>query len=180
MKPLKSKTVYDGRIIKVSLDTVLAPDSSEIQLEMVRHAGAAAVVPLLSDPTAREPSVLLIKQFRYATSGTIWEIPAGVLEPGENPIDCARRELTEETGATAEDIVHLTTIYTTPGFTDEQIHLFVATGISVGETNHEHDEFIEVEARPLSRVLEMIQAGEIVDGKTIVALLYMAGFWLNM
>lgn len=180
MKPLKSKTVYDGRIIKVSLDTVLAPDSSEIQLEMVRHAGAAAVVPLLSDPTAREPSVLLIKQFRYATSGTIWEIPAGVLEPGENPIDCARRELTEETGATAEDIVHLTTIYTTPGFTDEQIHLFVATGISVGETNHEHDEFIEVEAKPLSRVLEMIQAGEIVDGKTIVALLYMAGFWLNM
>ncbi len=180
MKPLKSKTVYDGRIIKVSLDTVLAPDSSEIQLEMVRHVGAAAVVPLLSDPTAREPSVLLIKQFRYATSGTIWEIPAGVLEPGEKPIDCARRELTEETGATAEDIVHLTTIYTTPGFTDEQIHLFVATGISVGETNHEHDEFIEVEARPLSRVLEMIQAGEIVDGKTIVALLYMAGFWLNM
>jgi ADP-ribose pyrophosphatase len=122
---------------------------------------------------------LLIHQYRYATGGTIWEIPAGVLEPGEEPEACARRELTEETGATAEHFQHLTTVYTTPGFTDEVIHLFLATGITPGEPNHAEDEFIEVEARPLTKVMEMIRDGEIIDAKSIVALLYVAGFTLN-
>ncbi len=180
LTPIRSRRAYDGRIIKVDLDTVRGPDGSEFELEMVRHQGAAAVVPFLSERTASDPSILLIKQFRHAAGGTIWEIPAGVLEPGEPPADCARRELLEEAGVNAEEIHHLTTIYTTPGFTDEQIHLFVATGITAGETNHEPDEFIEVETRPLSRVLEMVRGGEIVDGKTVVALLYLAGFWLNM
>jgi ADP-ribose pyrophosphatase len=147
---------------------------------MVRHPGAAAVVPLLSDPQSSDPSVLLIKQYRYATGGSIWEIPAGVLEHDEDPAACAERELLEEVGATAEHLHHLTTIFTTPGFTDERIHLFLATGISVGEPNHEPDEFIEVEARPFSRILEMVRDGEIVDGKSIVALLLVAGFWLNL
>ena len=80
---IRTERVYDGRIVRVDVDTVRAPDGSEMRLEMVRHRGAAAIVPLLSDPSAEDPSVLLIKQYRYATGGTIWEIPAGVLEPGE-------------------------------------------------------------------------------------------------
>ncbi|UCD22985.1 MAG: NUDIX hydrolase, partial [Gemmatimonadota bacterium] len=145
---ISSERVYDGRIVKVDLDVVAAPDGSTMKLEIVRHPGAAAIVPLLSDPGVPDPSILMIRQYRYATDGYIWEIPAGVLEPGEDPVNCAHRELQEEVGATAEKMEHLTTIYTTPGFTDEQIHLFLASGISVGETRHETDEFIEVEARP--------------------------------
>jgi ADP-ribose pyrophosphatase len=177
---ISTDRVYDGRIVRVDLDVVEAPDGSEIRLEIVRHPGAAAIVPLLSAIDAADPSILLIRQYRYATNGYIWEIPAGVLEPGETPAECASRELLEEVGATAEEIQHLTTIYTTPGFTDEQIHLFLATGISVGDTQHEGDEFIEVEARPLSHILRMIRDGEIVDSKSISALLFTAGFSLRL
>ena len=176
---LSSDRVYDGKIVKVDLDVVAAPDGSEMKLEIVRHPGAAAIVPLLSDPDAADPSILLIRQYRYATNGYIWEIPAGVLEPGEDPVHCAHRELLEEVGATAQKMEHLTTIYTTPGFTDEQIHLFLASGISVGETQHEIDEFIEVEALPVSKILEMIKDGEIVDSKSISALLFTAGMRLG-
>lgn len=175
-----SRRAYTGRLINVDLDTVRAPDGSTLTLEMVRHPGAAAVVPLLSDPGGADPQVLLIRQYRYAAGGPIWEVPAGVLEPGESPDDCARRELEEETGARAERIEYLTTIYTTPGFTDERIHLFLATGITAGEPRPMLDEFLVVEARPLSRVLEMIRGREIVDSKSIVALLFLAGFRLGM
>lgn len=176
----RSERVFDGRLVKVDLDTIEAPDGSELKLEMVRHPGAAAVVPLLSEPDAPDPSVLLIKQYRYAAGGTIWEIPAGVLEPDESPTECARRELLEEVGATAREITHLTTIFTTPGFTDEKIHLFLATGLQVMKTNHEPDEFIEVAPRPISRALEMIRDGEIVDAKSIAGLLFVAGFRLGL
>ncbi|MEJ2236681.1 MAG: NUDIX hydrolase [Gemmatimonadales bacterium] len=176
---ISSKRVYDGRIVKVDLDSVSGPDGSELSLEMVRHPGAAAVVPLLSDIDSEDPVILLIRQFRYAAGGIIWEIPAGVLEAGEAPIDCARRELQEEVGAIATELTHLTTIYTTPGFTDEQIHLYLATGITVGDTRHEGDEFIEVETRPMSQALEMIRDAKIVDAKSIVALLFTAGFALR-
>lgn len=175
-----SSRVYDGRIVKLDLDTVEAPDGSVLELEMIRHPGAAAIVPLLSDPQAADPVVLLIKQYRYAAGGTIWEIPAGVLEPDELPEECARRELREEVGATAQELTHLTSIYTTPGFTNEQIHLFLATGLRVDETQHEPDEFIEVESLPVSRALEMIRDGEIVDAKSIAGLLYVAGFRLGL
>ena len=175
-----SHRAYDGRLIKVDLDTLEAPDGTSFDLELIRHPGAAAIVPVLSDPASDDPSILLIRQFRYAASGTIWEIPAGVLEPGEDPADCARRELAEETGATAGRIEHLTTVYTTPGFTDERIHLFAAFDIQAGEPNHEQDEFIEVKTVPLSRVLDMIKSGEIVDAKSIVAILYVAGYTMGM
>ncbi len=175
-----SRRGYDGRLLSVDVETLEAPDGRRFDLELIRHPGAAAVVPLLSGANSEDPAVLLLRQFRYAAGGTLWEIPAGVLEPGEAPLACARRELSEETGATADTIEHLTTFFTTPGFTDEQIHLFVATGIRVGEPDHEHDEFIEVRAVPLSVALSMIRDGEIVDGKSIVALLYLAGFRLGL
>jgi len=173
---VRSRRAYDGRLIKVDADTVMGPNGTEFDLEVIRHPGAAAIVPLLSDLDAEDPSILLLEQYRYAAGGTIWEVPAGVLEPGEDPADCAKRELLEETGAQATKIEHLTTVFTTPGFTDEVIHLFLATGLTVGEPDHEHDEFIQVKARPLSETLRMIKSGEIVDAKSIVAILFVAGF----
>jgi len=177
---LATRRAYDGHVIHVDVDTIRAPNGVQLELEIIRHAGAAAVVPMLSPPSADDPSLLLIRQYRYAAGGMLWEIPAGVLEQGESPADCARRELAEETGASAETLEHLTTIYTTPGFTDEVIHVFLASGITSGEPRHGVDEFMEVEARPLSQVLAMIRGGEIRDGKSIVGLLYVAGFRLGL
>lgn len=177
---LSTRRVYDGRLIKVDLDRLRAPNGEEIDLEIIRHPGAAAIVPLLSDPGSDDPTVLLIRQYRYAAASTIWEVPAGVLEPGEDPAACARRELLEETGATAATIEHLVTVFTTPGFTDERIHVFLATGLTVREPSHERDEFIEVKGLPLSAALAKIRDGEIVDAKSVVALMYLAGFRLGM
>lgn len=176
---IDTRRAYSGRIISVDIDRVRFPDGSEGELEMVRHPGASAVVPFLSDPAGEDPQVLLIRQYRYAAEQFMYEVPAGRLDPGEAPLDCARRELREETGCEASVIEPLTTIYTTPGFTDERIHLFMATGLTQGEAAREADEFMEVEAVPISRCLAMVQQGAISDGKTIVALLYAAGFRLG-
>jgi len=176
---LATRQVYAGRLLNVDVDTVRAPDNSTVELEIVRHPGAAAVVPVLSEPASEDPVILMLRQYRYAAGGTMWEIPAGVLRPGEAPLACAHRELAEETGARAKSIEHLTTIHTTPGFTDERIHLFWATDITAGEPRREADEFTEIQPQPLSTLLEMIGAGDITDAKSIVALLYVAGFRLN-
>ncbi|HEX6626483.1 MAG TPA: NUDIX hydrolase [Gemmatimonadaceae bacterium] len=176
---LKSTRVYTGRIVSLNVDVVRYPDGSVGELEMIRHPGASAIVPFLSDPSSDDPQILLIRQYRYAAGGYLYEVPAGRLDPGEDPKACAARELKEETGCAAERIDYLTTIYTTPGFTDEKIHLFMATGLAAGETKHEADEFLELQPMLLSKALEMIQAGEIQDGKTIVALLFAAGFRLS-
>ncbi len=170
--------VYHGRIISVDLDEVRFPDGSTGTLEMIRHPGASAVVPLLGDP-GDDPEVLLIRQYRYAADQFLYEIPAGRLDPGETPADCARRELQEETGFTAERVEHVFTMYTTPGFTDEKIHLFVATGLVAGQAHREADEFMELVPTRLSRALSMVEQGEIQDAKTALALLYAAGFRLN-
>lgn len=174
-----TREAYNGRLLHVHVDTVRNPAGHTIELEMVRHPGAAAVVPFASDPQGPDPQLLLLRQYRHAAGGTIWEIPAGVLAHGEAPEDCARRELREETGATAGDIRFLTSVYTTPGFTDERIHLFAAWDLSMAEQELEQDELIEVARRPLSLALAMIEAGDIVDAKTIVALLYVSGFVLG-
>ncbi|MDQ8159719.1 MAG: NUDIX hydrolase [Gemmatimonadota bacterium] len=169
---------YTGRVISIDLDTVRFPDGSTGELEMVRHPGASAVVPLLGD-LDDDPEVLLIRQYRYAAEGYLYEIPAGRLDPGEAPLACAHRELAEETGYTAARVEHLFTMFTTPGFTDEKIHLFVATGLVAGEAKREADEFMELAPTKLSRALSMIEQGEIQDAKTALALLYTAGFRLN-
>ncbi len=161
---LATRRLYAGRVLRLDVDTVRFPDGSTGELEMIRHPGAAAIVPCASDPHGGDPAVLMLRQFRYAAGGALWEIPAGTLAPGESPEACAR----------------LTSIYTTPGFTDEVIHLFMASGLVAGATAHERDEFIEVVSRPLSEVLTGIRDGEIRDAKTCVAILYMAGFTLRM
>lgn len=172
---LATRRAYTGRILNVDVETIRAPDGSTLDLEIIRHAGASAVVAL-TGPDQDDPGVLLLQQYRYAAAGTLWEIPAGVLEPGETPVECARRELLEEAGARAETFEHLTTIYTTPGFTDEQIHLFLATGVTVGEPQPAPDEFIEVKEVRLSRALDMIRSREMQDAKSIVAILYAARY----
>ena len=176
---LDSRRVYTGRVVRLDVDTVRFPDGSTGQLELIRHPGAAAIVPCASDPPGADPTILLIRQFRYATGGQLWEIPAGTLDPGEDPEACARRELMEETGVTAARLQRLTSIWTTPGFTNEVIHLYLATGLTTGEPSRERDEFIEVVPQPLSRVLALIREGEIRDAKTVVAILYMAAFVLK-
>lgn len=176
MTKLDSRRVYAGRVIAVDLDTVRFPDGSTGELEMVRHPGASAIVPFLSDPTGEDPHILLVKQYRYAADGFIYEVPAGKLDDGEDPAVCAARELREETGCTAASMEHLTTIYTTPGFTDERIHIYLAHGLTRGEVAHEQDEFMTVESMPISRALELIRDGEIDDAKTVIAILYAAGF----
>lgn len=173
---LSTRRVYQGRTIHVDVDTVRFPDGKTGELEMVRHPGAAAIVPFLSDPTGDDPQILLLRQYRYAADGFVYEIPAGKLDEGEDPAVCASRELLEETGCTAERLERLTTIYTTPGFTDERIHLFMATGLTTGDTAHEEHEFISIERFTLSQALEMIERGEIMDGKTVCGLLFAAGF----
>lgn len=168
--------VYTGRIISVDLDDVRFPDGSVGKLEMIRHPGASAVVPLLGDLNDEDPEVLLIRQYRYAAEKFLYEVPAGRLDPGETPAECARRELQEETGYTAANVESLFTMFTTPGFTDEKIHLFLATGLTAGEANREADEFMELVPTRLSRALSMIEQGEIQDAKTALSLLYAAGF----
>jgi ADP-ribose pyrophosphatase len=173
---VSSRRAYAGKIISLDVDTVRFPDGSLGELEMIRHPGASAVVPFLSDPAGEDPQILLIHQYRYAAEGYLYEIPAGRLNPGERPADCAERELKEETGCSAQHIEHLVTMYTTPGFTDEKIHVFMATGLVAGETKHEADEFLELHPMLLSRALQLVEAGEIRDGKTALALLFAAGF----
>ena len=173
---IESRRVYTGKVISLDVDRVRFPDGSVGELEMIRHPGASAVVPFLSDPLGEDPQVLMIRQYRYAAERYLLEIPAGRLNAGEDPRDCALRELKEETGCSAEQMDHLFTMYTTPGFTDERIHLFMATGLVAGETNHEADEFLDLEPMLLSRALELVEAGEIKDAKTVVGLLFAAGF----
>lgn len=170
------RRAYSGKVIHLDVDLVEFPNGSTGELEIFRHPGASAVVPFLSDPRGDDPQVLLIKQYRYAAGGYLYEIPAGRLDPGEQPADCASRELREETGCTAKSMEHLHSMYTTPGFTDEVIHIFMATGLIRGEAATEADEFLTVETVSLAHALEMIRKGEIKDGKTTVGLLFAAGF----
>ncbi|HEX6535773.1 MAG TPA: NUDIX hydrolase [Gemmatimonadaceae bacterium] len=174
-----STRVYSGRVLELDIDTVRFPDGTVGELEMIRHSGASAVLPFLTDPDGEDPQILLIRQYRYAADGFVYEIPAGRLDPGEEPEACARRELREETGCTAERVEHLYTFYTTPGFTDERIHAFMASGITHGDAAPEADEFVEVVPLALARALEMIRDGTIVDAKTALTILYAAGFRLG-
>lgn len=173
---IESRRVYTGKIIAVDQDTVRFPDGSTGELDIIRHPGASAVVPFLTAPEGDDPQLLLIKQYRYAAGQYLYEIPAGRLEPGEDPKHCAVRELREEAGCEAASLEFLVTIYTTPGFTDERIHIFMATGLERGATAHEADEFMSIETVTLSQALQLIKDGQIPDAKSALGILYAAGY----
>lgn len=174
---IDSRVVHAGRIVNLSIDTVRFPDGSTGDIEMIRHSGAAAVLPVLGDPSGPDPQLLLIRQYRYASGGYMLEVPAGRPDqPGEDWELCARRELEEETGLVAGSLTYMTTIFTTPGFTDEQIRLYMATDCTTGTGRLDVDEFIEPVTIRMSDALARIRDGEIADGKTICAILFAAGF----
>ena len=169
---LSTRHVYDGRVVSLDVDTVRQPNGRVTAMELVRHPGASAVLALLSRPDDVDPTILLIRQFRHAANGYVYEIPAGRLMDGEDPAACAQRELREETGYAAGRVSPLLSFLTTPGFTDEQIHAYLAWDLHRGDPSPDPDEVIEVETRPLSEALRMIELGQIRDGKTIATLLY--------
>lgn len=157
------------RFLRLERERVRLPNGRDIELDIVRHPGAAAIVPFVG-----EGEVLLIRQYRYAAGGTILEVPAGKLDPGESPERCAARELEEEAGRRAGRLEKLGWIYTTPGFTDEVIHLFAAFDLETIPTRHQPDEVIELVPMSLDDALQRIWAGEIPDAKSALALLHAA------
>ena len=159
------RRVYEGKILNIELDQVTLPNGHQTELEMIHHPGAAAVVPLLEDGR-----VVLIYQYRYAAGGYIYEIPAGKLDPGEDPVDCAKRELKEETGYTAGRYRKLVSFLTTPGFCDEIIHVYLAESLIPGDQKLEAGEVLEIKKFPFKKSLEMIEQGLIKDGKSIIGL----------
>lgn len=176
---LATRLLHSGRVVTVNEDEVRYPDGTTGHLTVVRHPGASAIVPFLSNPLGANPTVLLIRQYRHAAGGFLLEVPAGRLDAGESPEACAARELAEETGCTAGVWRRLTTIHTTPGFSDERIHLFAAWDLTAGAHQREADEFIEPTPMALAEALKRIETGEISDAKTALALLFAAGFIRN-
>lgn len=174
---ISSRRIHEGRVVTLNVDEVRYPDGRTGEQEIIRHSGASVVVPFLSDPHGDDPQLLLIRQYRYAADGYLYELPAGRLNPGEDPAACAARELREETGCVAEHVEKLFVTLTTPGFTDERLHVFAAYGMTRQETELDSDEYVEAFPVSLTRALEMIRVGEILDLKTISGILYVAGFY---
>ncbi len=165
--PYTRRTVFKGKVVDLGLESFELPDGRPVTLEVIRHPGAAAVVPLHADGT-----VTLIRQYRHAGGGLMLEIPAGLLEEGEVPELGARRELTEETGLVCKTLRRLVILHTTPGFTDERIWVFLGTGLSEAPDGQDldDDEYLSVERYRLSEALDLVDRGQITDGKTIVGL----------
>ena len=159
------------------VDGVQLPDGGRAEREVVRHPGASAVLPVFAagGEGRWQPSVLLVEQYRYAAGRWLLEIPAGTLEPGEDAGACARRELREETGLRGGELRSLGTVYTSPGFTDEVVHLFVATDAERGEPSPEVGETLRCRELALTEALERVERGEIADAKTVCALLRLGG-----
>ena len=162
---ISSRPAFEGKLLHVHVDTVKLPNGRITTREMADHQGAVAVVPVLPDG-----SVIFVKQFRYPMGTVMYEIPAGKIDPGEEPDHCVVRELSEETGYEADQWEYLAPIATTPGFTNEVIHLYAAYGLHSHEQHTDPDEFIAVEAVPRDRLLGMIEDGSLFDAKTLAAL----------
>jgi ADP-ribose pyrophosphatase len=163
---LSSTPIWRGRTVAVGTDRVILPNGHELDLDVVRHPGATAVVPLLADG-----DVVMVRQYRHVTGGWLLEVPAGKLGPGEEPEIGARRELAEETGLAGGELRSLGWIWMTPGFCDERIWLYLATGVGQGEQRLEADETIELVTLPLAEAVRRAAGGELVDAKSACALL---------
>jgi len=162
---IERETIFEGKVVRLYLDKVLLPNGKEAEREVVLHWGAVGMVALDD-----EENVYLVRQYRHPVGEELIEIPAGKLDPGEEPLDCARRELMEEIGYSADEWRELTSFYTSPGFSDEMLHLFLARDLKEGVADPEEDEFLEIMHMPLQEALAMVARGEIRDSKTIVGL----------
>ena len=167
-----TQEIFKGRIIDVQLDTVRLPDGKTATREVVKHPGAVVILPLTN-----EGEVVMVRQYRHATGEILLELPAGKRDGAEEPLECARRELEEETGYTAEQWQLICSFYTSPGFCDELLYLVLAKGLVKGEACPDEEEFIDVVTIPLAEAARMVLNGEIRDGKTCLGIL--AGRMLN-
>jgi len=165
-KTIESETVYEGRIIKVRSDRVTLVNGDVSSREVVEHAGGVAVLPMFEDGT-----VLMVRQYRYPMERSLLELPAGKLEKGEDPLQCAVRELSEETGCTAEEFVYLGEIYPSPGYCKEILYIYLARGLKNGKPHPDKDEFLSVEKYDIRELVEMIGRNELCDAKTVVGIL---------
>lgn len=165
--------IHKGRVFRVFQEAVTLPNGVSMTLDVIRHPGAAAIVPL-----TRNHTVIMLEQYRHAVGGTIWEIPAGTLDPAESPLACAQRELTEETGYTASSWQKLGEITPVPGYSDERIQIFLATELTLSVQNLDSDEVLVVREVAFTEALKMISTGGIQDAKTICGL-FMADAWLK-
>ena len=169
-KKISSEPVFDGVLLHVRKDAVELPNGHKAVREWIEHPGASAIIPLLPDN-----QIILVRQFRYPVGQVTLEVPAGKLDKiGEDPVECAKRELSEETGYPAEKIWKLTTIATTVGFTNEYIHLYAASDLKAGKIHPDSDEFINVVKIPLTAALQMVETGKIFDAKSAVSILLLA------
>lgn len=169
---IKQEVMFQGRMIRLDRDTVRLPNGVETTREVVRHPGAVAVVALKDD------HILLVRQYRYPIDQTTLEIPAGKLDPGETPLACAKRELREETGYSGQ-LTFVGKFYSTPGFSDQIMHLFMATELVWSPLTADEDEFLSVVTIPWQEALHMAQQSEFPDAKTILGILMAAGRYVN-
>lgn len=165
-KRLSSRQIFDGVVVKLFVDEVELPDGTKSVREIVRHPGAVCVVPVTDNG-----EVIMVRQFRYAFNQVLLEIPAGKLEPGEDPLRAALRELEEESGVVASNVEYMGELYTTVAIFDERIHMYLATGLTYKDAHPDQGEFLEVEKIPLCRLVDMVMNGEIKDSKTQIAIL---------
>ncbi|BAU29129.1 ADP-ribose pyrophosphatase [Aneurinibacillus soli] len=163
-KTISSQTIYEGKVITLKVDQVELPNGKTASREIVTHPGAVAVMAITDDNR-----LVVVRQFRKPLGRTIVEIPAGKLEPGEEPVVCAHRELEEETGYTTRTMQHVASCYTSPGFADEIIHLYRTDGLIAGEAKPDEDEFVELMHITVEEAQQLIESGEICDAKTIMA-----------
>ena len=168
LRVLNSKTIFKGKVVELSVDRVIEPGGLTADRELIHHQGSAVVLPLLPDGR-----ILLVRQFRYAARKPLWELVAGLLEPGEEPMEGARRELLEETGYRPESLRHLFTFYPSPGFLNERVHLFEATGLTRSKAQPEADERIRLGRFTMTQLRQRLSANKIEDGKTLMAVLWL-------
>jgi ADP-ribose pyrophosphatase len=169
-KTIKTDRIFTGRVISLQVDEVELPNGKTSKREIIKHPGAVAILPITDDG-----KIVMVEQFRKALERTLVEIPAGKLEKGENPQDCARRELEEETGYVCKNLDWIISFYTSPGFADEIVHLYVATGLSekVDAAKLDEDEFVNIVELSLSEANRYIEEKKIYDAKTAYAIQYM-------